>query len=497
MLLSQLLKDVVAVETDIAITGMTVDSRRVVAGDLFVALPSFGAGPHGLQFVAAAEAAGAVAVLWDEADELPANIDIALIHVPNLAAVYGEIAGRFYHNPSQELLVSAVTGTDGKSSVAHMLAQCLHNDGLPTALMGTLGNGVFPELEPSTHTTMDAVSLQRRLRQFMQVGARAVALEASSHALDQGRMSGLDIDVAVLTNLGRDHLDYHGTVENYGAAKAKLFDFESLQAAVLNVDDEFGRGLAERVAPEVLAYGMAAAVRDYPQHVQVHFAPAAEGLRLRFETHVGAAEITMSVYGGFNAYNAAAVLGVMLVRDIELQEAANRLAECRTVPGRMEPVPVHAPHLPLVIVDYAHTPQALRAALTAARAHCRGKLLCVFGCGGDRDQGKRELMGQAASELADYGVVTNDNPRSESPAAIAADIMRGNVTENLEVVLDRSEAIGGAIHNAAANDVILIAGKGHETTQEIAGEKIAFSDLEVAGEFLLGLQRLNEGGLRG
>lgn len=459
---------------DMNIASVAIDSRSVRDGGLFLAYQ--GTQGHGLDHVEDAVARGARAVAWD-ADTRP-TLSVPDIHVAGLAAQAGPIAARFYGEPSHRLFAAGVTGTDGKTSCAWMLAQAFAALGQRCGYMGTLGFGFADDLAQATHTTPGPVDVQDWLARFVAADADAVAFEVSSHALDQHRVDGVAFDVAVLTQLGRDHLDYHGDMDRYAAAKQRLFAFRGLGTAVLNGDDAHGRAwlasLDATVEPVVYGFGDMAALGA--RHVRVVSAqPHANGLQLELQTSWGSARVESPLVGRFNAMNLAAVLAVMLARDIDFDAAIEALAQVTTVPGRMQRIDASADQ-PLVVVDYAHTPGALTHALEAVRAHADGRVLCVFGCGGDRDRGKRALMG-AAAETADAVWLTDDNPRSEMPADIVRDI-RAGMTEKANVTIehDRRRAIRAAIAAARPGDVVLIAGKGHETTQQVGADKRPFDD---------------------
>ena len=480
---------------DLGITGVELDSRRIVPGSLFLAVR--GQTRHGLAFAGEALKRGAAAIAWEPTEDVAApQFEVLTLPVADLGAHAGQIAARFWRHPSRELFTVGITGTDGKTSTAHLIAQALDRLAMPCAYFGTLGYGRLGHLVDASHTTPDAVRLQRLLAEQREAGARACAMEVSSHALDQGRVAGVEFDVAVLTNVGRDHLDYHGTVENYAAAKRRLFAWDGLKAAVLNRDDahaaEWARTLV--AGAEVTLYGVGGEVPPRGRYVlgvdlELH------GGGLRFEVHSswGEARIDSRLLGRFNAYNLLAALASLLHQGVALKDAAEALSACTTVPGRIEGF--RAPRssggaAPLVVVDYAHTPQALTQVLHALRAHTTGKLICVFGCGGDRDRGKRPLMGRAAAELADVAIVTDDNPRGESPADIVAEVLGGIPAEMLDrvgVEHDRARAIERAVRGAGTDDVVLVAGKGHEDYQIYGGERRVFSDRAfVAG--LLGME---------
>jgi UDP-N-acetylmuramoyl-L-alanyl-D-glutamate--2,6-diaminopimelate ligase len=413
------------------------------------------------------------------------------IAVPQLSKRAGEIAARFHGHPSERMFCTGVTGTDGKTSTAYLIAQALDRLKLPCAYIGTIGSGRIGHLQSATHTTPDAVNLQKQLAALRDDGAQALAMEVSSHALDQDRIAGMHFDVAVLTNLTRDHLDYHGTLEAYAAAKLRLFTRADLDAVVINRDDATGRewiaGL--QTAAQRIVYGLDGEPEPGCAHVigrNLQLTP--DGIALDLDTWRGRARLQSRLLGRFNAYNLMAALAVLLARDTALEAAVAALAQSQTVPGRIEGYrgPAAAP---LVVVDYAHTPDALKQILTAVRAHTPGRLICVFGCGGDRDRGKRPLMGAVAAELADLVVVTDDNPRSEDPALIVQEILGGVRSASndsrfpipdsrLQVIHDRAEAIRSAVREAAADDVVVVAGKGHERTQTYGNDVRAFSDRE-------------------
>lgn len=478
------------------ISGIATDSRLVTPNALFIARP--GLRHHGMLFVEQAVAAGAAAVLWEGEDpqsremaaELGNRLGVPLLPVPALRTRVGEIASRFYGDPSADLYTVGVTGTDGKTSVTQIVAQALDRPEQRCGVLGTLGNGLPGALEPVTHTTPDPVDLQAALARIRDAGAKAVALEVSSHALDQCRTSGVRFDVAVLTNLGRDHLDYHGDLDAYRAAKARLFKSPGLKHAIVNTEDDFGRQLLEELPAGVahLSYGLADFGSDGAwidvRAEQVHSRPS--GLLLELASPRGEARIASRLLGRFNAYNLLAALCVLLVRGVDLHDAIARLEQVAPVPGRMERF-AGGPDLPQVVVDYAHTPEALAAALRALREHTSGRLWCVFGCGGNRDAGKRPLMGEIAERLADQVVLTNDNPRDEDPGSIVFDIRRGmRRPDSVSIELDRRAAIAHAIERSEPEDWILVAGKGHEELQWVAGHPLPFSDRSVVRELLKG-----------
>jgi len=457
---------------------LVADSRQVRPGDVFLAFP--GATHDGRHYIAAAVAAGAAAVLWEPHGAVAAA-DLPLEHrpVPDLRRQAAALANAWWETPSRHLWMIGITGTNGKTSVSHWLGQALDALGRRAAIIGTLGNGPVGALAGSSHTTPDAVTLHGLLAHYRAAGVDAVAMEVSSHALDQDRVEGVHFDVAVLTNLSRDHLDYHGDMASYAQAKARLFGWPGLAYAVLNLDDAFGRSLAANLAggpTRVLGYGLdRGELRGRLRRLDDR------GLTLAVECDWGRAEIDSPLIGRFNASNLLACLGALLVSGIGLDAAIAALAEVRPVAGRMQRL--GGVGGPGVIIDYAHTPDALEQVLRTLRPLTPGRLLCVFGCGGGRDRGKRPLMGEVAAALADRVIVTSDNPRHEDPAEIAADILAG-MPPGQTVILEREAAIQAAIAEAGAADMVLIAGKGHETHQEIAGERRPFSDVETAARAL-------------
>ncbi|HEY7986680.1 MAG TPA: UDP-N-acetylmuramoyl-L-alanyl-D-glutamate--2,6-diaminopimelate ligase [Methylophilaceae bacterium] len=454
------------------------DSRQVHSGDAFVAYP----GEHvdGRDFIQQAIAQGAIAVLWENSGYAwNADWRIANWPVNNLREQIGNIASAFYGEPSQKLWVIGVTGTNGKTSCSHWLAQALQLLGRKTAVIGTLGNGFPNALSTTINTTPDPILLHGLLADYLAQGATDVAMEVSSHALVQHRVNGMSFDVAVLTNLSRDHLDFHGNMTNYIAAKRMLFDWPDLQHAVLNVDDPFGAEMAQQLSKRdihVLTYGFDQA--DVQGH-DLHF--DARGLSMRVTTPQGEAMLSAQLVGRFNANNVLAVLAALLCSGIDFQEAVGAISQLVPIAGRMQQL--GGGNQPLVVVDYAHTPDALEKVLSTLKEQCTGRLICVFGCGGDRDKGKRPLMGETVSKLADHAIITADNPRHEKVEDIIADIVQGMRGE-YRIEPDRANAIRTAIKQAQAGDIVLLAGKGHEDYQQIGAAKLPFSDLEIAREAL-------------
>lgn len=458
---------------------LTLDSRKVRPGDLFLAVP--GVSHDGRAHIADAIARGAVAVAY-EAEGAPPLPDsqATLLPIKGLSKQLSAIAGRFYGEPSRGLHLVGVTGTNGKTSVSQLLAQALDRLGERCGIVGTLGTGFYGALESGRHTTPDPLAVQATLGLLKQAGARAVAMEVSSHGLAQGRVAGLDFDVAVFTNLSRDHLDYHGSMEAYGAVKAMLFAWPQLRCRVINLDDPFGRQLAGLEGARLIDYSIDDAAA-YVHCRQVRFDD--HGVRAELITPQGQGLLRSPLLGRFNLSNLLAVIGALLGMDYSLDDVLRVLPDLQGPSGRMQRLGGGA--APLVVVDYAHTPDALEKVLEALRPHVRGRLLCLFGCGGDRDRGKRPLMAEVAERHADGVVVTDDNPRSEDPLEILAEIRAGFTRpETVQFMSGRGQAIASLIAGARADDIVLLAGKGHEDYQEINGVRQPFSDLDEATKAL-------------
>ncbi|MEQ1527121.1 MAG: UDP-N-acetylmuramoyl-L-alanyl-D-glutamate--2,6-diaminopimelate ligase [Gallionella sp.] len=519
----------------VTLTHLVTDSRAVKTGDTFVAYP--GEKLDGRQFIAQAIALGANAVIWDSRNfGWNADWNVPHVAVNNLRDAAGGIADVVYGSPSQKLQMIGITGTNGKTSTAHWIASALNDHQKSCALIGTLGNGFVNGLQPSDNTTPDAIRVHGLLADYLHQGARSVAMEVSSHALAQGRVNAVAFDVALLTNLSRDHLDYHGDMQSYADSKRKLFQWDQLKFAVLNLDDALGVELAEQLLnevshspqfsdektshstklvnntsqvagypasgrgrerekqfliPEVVGYGLTDAALQHAERLGIRMVyghPAAmsgQGLRLEIHSSWGATQLQSPLLGRFNAANLLGALAVLLVSDISLSDAVAALSNVQAVAGRMQRL--GNAQQPTVVVDYAHTPDALKKVLQTLReinATQASKLICVFGCGGDRDRGKRAMMGKVAEQFSDHCIVTSDNPRSENPQRIMAEIVNGMRQNNHEIMADRSAAIARAISLADKLDTVLVAGKGHEDYQEISGVKHAFSDVLVAEQAL-------------
>lgn len=459
---------------DVAIHGLATDSRKVAAGDAFIALAgSQTAADH---YLGEAIAAGAAVILLEaaQAGECYENEGALLVPVENLRAQLGKIADRFYDHPSQRLRLIGVTGTNGKTSVSHYIARLLQETGTPCGVIGTLGYGMPGAMQEASHTTPDVVQVNRVLACIIAEGGRATAMEVSSHALDQGRVDGLSMTGAVFTNLTRDHLDYHGSMEAYGAAKARLFEREGLHFAVINFDDPFGRQLYDQLD------GKCDRVRFSLHEAQTELwltgiNQTSDGFSASVDGLWGSFDISASIMGSFNVSNLLASMAAVLSLGVPVERVQLAVESLVPPPGRLEPFT--GANGVRVVVDYAHTADALENALTALRPHVSGRLICVFGCGGDRDTGKRPAMATEAERGADLVFVTDDNPRSEDPSAITDQILAGFAApEKATVIHDRAEAIRQAIAAAEPGDIVLIAGKGHESWQETAGQRLPFSD---------------------
>ncbi len=470
------------------VTGVADDSRQVLPGDVFLAYP--GDLADGRRYIDDALAKGAVAILWQPGGDFAWNTTCTAANLPvgELRALAGPLAHMVYGHPSEAMSLIAVTGTNGKTTISQCIARAYPK---PCAIIGTLGAGFADDLTETGFTTPEATTLMRYLARFRQQHAAACALEASSIGIEEGRMNGARVDVAIFTNLTRDHLDYHGSMEDYAAAKAKLFHWPRLRTAIVNLDDEFGLQLMrETTALRVLGYAIGEQRRDFPALVRAeNLEETPYGQCFTLVLPNGREKVETSLVGRYNVSNLLAVAAVLHDAGLPAHEVARRVAELTPPPGRMERI--GGAGEPLVVVDYSHTPDALENALVALRpvaAARGGRVVVMFGCGGDRDKGKRPLMGEVAQRCADRVLVTSDNPRSEVPKDIVSDIVAGMT--HAEVELDRATAIRRVVLEAAMGDVILLAGKGHEPYQEIAGVKYPFSDIEQA-RAALELRRTN------
>lgn len=480
MLLSKVLKNIAKIATalDCEILGLSADSRQIKDKYLFAAYP--GDKQDGRNFIAQAINEGAIAIIYDPEGFTPTNKKIPHIPVATLRLQISKIAANFYHHPSQHMTMIGITGTNGKTSCSHFIANALQTNNIPCGIIGTLGAG-FPEnLTPNSYTTPEPIMLQKILHDLHQNYAQAIAMEVSSHALEQGRVTGINYPIAVFTNLSRDHLDYHETMEKYFASKKALFTQSSLMYAVINADDEYGKQLIDTISPKVttIAYSISDTIVNAPTIRAKELTLSKHGFQAKVETPWGNGELNSTLLGRFNISNLLAVLGVLGIMNIPLPATLASLAKLTNVMGRMQTFGGNKK--PLVVVDFAHTPDALEKTLKVLREHCEGSLWCVFGCGGDRDRGKRPIMGQIAEQLSDYLIITDDNPRTEDPQQIINDILPGLLCPwAVEIEHDRSTAITNAITSAKENDIVLIAGKGHEPYQIIGKEKIPYSDIEL------------------
>ncbi|RUO80085.1 UDP-N-acetylmuramoyl-L-alanyl-D-glutamate--2,6-diaminopimelate ligase [Idiomarina tyrosinivorans] len=480
--LSELLPNYPLMLPEQTITGIKLDSRQVAGGDLFVAVSGYQT--DGRHFIAQAISAGAAAILAEaDAVEIEWQQGCPVVHVPQLRQRLSQVAARFYQQPSAGMQVIGVTGTNGKTSVTHIAAQLSQIIGHTAAVVGTTGSGLIGRLLPEQHTTPDAVTVQQRLATLKAEGAERVAMEVSSHALVQWRVEALQFSSVVATNISRDHLDYHGTLENYAKAKKRLFEDLPHQHKVLNADDQrLANWLLEW--PESWSFGLSGQPRE--RHLWATDIAYHDG-RTEFTLCCGEQRLTVvsPLLGEFNIYNLLAAMTALHAQGETLQALAASAKQLSPVPGRMEAF--HASGKPLVVVDYAHTPDALQQVLQATRRHCRGQLWCVFGCGGDRDRGKRPQMGQVAAQLADQIVVTDDNPRTEPPEQIIKDILAGiPQQQHVRVQLGRKVAVLDAIANASADDIVVLAGKGHENYQVIGHQRIDYDERAVVADIMRG-----------
>jgi len=460
---------------DIKISSLVLDSRLVENGSLFFAYP--GTTSDGRDFLLDAQEAGASAIVY-EADnfELPDAISIPSFGVYKLRNMVGFVAHEFYRQPTSEMQVFGVTGTNGKTTCCYLLTQALNKLGMQAAMIGTIGIGPLDELSMVSQTTPDPISLHKQFAEFRDQGKTQVCMEVSSHALDQGRVNGVQFFCTLFTNLTHDHLDYHGDMQAYAAAKQTLFTEFSSELVITNAGDEFGAGLVDVADAEfIVSYGKNGDVRAEKATLQ----PL--GIELLIEGNGVEFEAWTPLIGEVNVPNLEMLVATLLALSTSIEDIQRILSELRPAPGRMELYT--ADGQPSVIIDYAHTPDALEKALLSLKQHCQGRLWCVFGCGGDRDRDKRPVMGAMASKYADKLIVTNDNPRHESAEKIADDILAG-IDGEVQVLLDRGEAISSSIEDADDSDWVLIAGKGHESTQQVNDEYREFSDRDYVSKIL-------------
>lgn len=493
---------------DLTIKNLTADSRQVKPGDLFIAVP--GLTVDGRQYINEAIEKGASAICYELDAKLNssknsqinvAKPNIPIIPIPNLKGLVGPMAARFFDNPSEQISVIGITGTNGKTSVSHFIAQILSQSSIPCGVIGTLGTGFPGNLDPTYNTSQDAISFQKSLANAIKNGAKAMAIEATSHALTQNRVTGINFHTTIFTNLTRDHLDYHGDMKAYANAKQTLFsDFNPL-ANIINLEDEFGGQLWTNKNLNKNQQWIGYTTHPEIHHSQILSGSNAENLKRSFitthelvlnesgisaliQTPWGNGKLQCALLGRFNLSNILAALAAACLQGIPLEVVLKQIQSLKTVPGRMMRFGGNA-NKPLVVVDYAHTPDALAKVLEALRAHCQGKLCCVFGCGGDRDRGKRPLMTAVVETLSDVFYLTQDNPRTEDPKQIFSDMIKGLKNPNhFNIEPDRKKAIFTAIQAADYQDIVLIAGKGHEDTQIIGNDKLPFSDPLLVEEAL-------------
>lgn len=484
--LSELLKGLVTITHDQQITGLSLDSRKVMAGDLFFAVS--GSDDHGLNFAVEALNKGAVAIVYDSSDKAiicdKAVSAKVLIEISGLSDKIGIIASRFYGEPSHHCRVIGVTGTNGKTSCVQFLQQCLPHSGS----IGTLGWGEGKGYSETRNTTPDAVELQSILAQFQANGIAHVAMEVSSHGLHQKRVSGVNFDGVMVTNITRDHLDYHGSMDNYVATKLTLLASPGIRFAVVNLSGDYLEQTLAAIPENVMIWGVNLG-REQRKGIHVLNISAmrfqGDGLYFDVEYQDQSQAVSLPLYGAVNVENAAMVMAALLALDYSLDEVCARIGKVKSVPGRME-IFKSKGDLPTVVVDYAHTPDALKKLLLMVRRHCEGAVWLVFGCGGNRDVGKRSEMGMIAEQFSDRVIITNDNPRSESEQQIVSDIISQCQGSKIEIVYDRSTAIKKTVKQAKTDDCVVIAGKGHEEYQELNDKIIALSDRKIVATLLTG-----------
>jgi UDP-N-acetylmuramoyl-L-alanyl-D-glutamate--2,6-diaminopimelate ligase len=474
---------------DTLLSGLQLDSRKVKNGDVFIALN--GVNTNGNKFISDAIGKGAVAVLMESEKEGISNtLTVPVISVTNLKLKLGKIASQYYEHPSKDLTIVGVTGTNGKTSVIHFLAQILSDHGnVPVGSIGTLGCGQFNKLKQCANTTPDIITINQLLFEFRSQNIKNVLMEVSSIGLEQGRVNEINFETAVFTNLTRDHLDYHGDMSLYGDSKKKLFDAPGIINAVINVDDDFGIKLASEISSQINKIGYGIVGNHSNGHLNKYDVFASikndefNSLDVDITSPWGKGEVNVPISGKYNVYNLLACLSVACLQGISFDKVLDIFTNLNAVPGRMEYF--GKPTIAKIFIDYSHTPDALQQALISLRSQCKGKLICVFGCGGGRDRGKRSEMGMIAEQYADHIILTNDNPRTESAENIIKDIqsgMKGKVP--VEINIDRSSAIRKSIEITGKDDYVLIAGKGHESYQEIGVTKHPYSDRQQVRNLL-------------
>ena len=482
MNLQELLKGITKAPA-LNITGLSDDSRQIEKGNIFIACQ--GKTYHGLDFVNEALQSGAKAVLWDCAtgDQSLAHGNVPFIAINNLADQLGVITNRWHKNPSEKINVIGITGTNGKTTIAFLITQCLNYLGMRCAYIGTLGSGATTIKDDLSLTTPRCLELQKKISTLSIANTSYLALEVSSHALSQRRIDGIKFDTVIFSNLTRDHIDYHGNMASYGASKERLFFEYSSKNQIINIDGSFGEKLARKRGKDAIVISIKAdRIIDDRRFIFVRsIKKESFGSRIRINSSWGDTELYIPLIGDFNISNAVQVLAFLFITNIEFKAACDAIENMTAPPGRIQHVKESsADTAPDIFIDYAHTPAALESALKALRPHTIKNLWCVFGCGGDRDQGKRKIMGQIVDKLADRIVVTNDNPRYESPMNIIQDILKGIKSNNVISIENRKDAIAHSITKAHHDDLILISGKGHENYQLIENNRIVFSDYKCA-----------------
>lgn len=474
---------------DRKINHIVLDSRQIQPNDLFCALK--GSATDGRKFIPQAIAQGASVILCEhEKNKKNTSYqenETLIIPLPQLREQLGELAARFYQYPAKKLKVFGVTGTNGKTSCTHYLAQLLEDANITAGIIGTLGAGRYNQLNFFGLTTPDTITLQATLNDFIQQQIRAVCMEVSSHSIDQHRIAAIDFNVGIFTNLSQDHLDYHGSMAQYAAVKKQFIAANTTQIGVINIDDSYGRQWANELSQRKPIYGFGFKSNSYPSQIPVTTATQIEmslaGISAKIISPWGEGDFNSTLIGDFNLSNILATVTALCASGMPFADVLARVAELKAVAGRMQTL--GGGQKPLAVVDYSHTPDALEKALKALRENTAGQLICVFGCGGNRDKGKRPQMAEVAEHYADIVILTNDNPRDERPEAIAVDIMHGFARpERVIIELNRAKAIQKSIQLAQAEDCILIAGKGAEHYQIIGNEKIPFDDAETVQKFL-------------
>lgn len=476
--------------TGINITGIATDSRKVTSGNLFIAC--IVGSVSNIQYINDAVKNGAVAVLIDE-NELPEPCicSVPVFRTKELVKKIGIIADRYYQHPSSDIRVVGVTGTNGKTSVSYLLTQCLETSSENgCGLIGTLGYGRINNLVPGPNTTPEPITLQALLADMRDRKLREVVMEVSSHGLDQYRVTGVRFNLAIFTNLSRDHLDYHKTLQDYAASKQRLFNEYGIKKHVINIDDELGKKIFNELPDDVEKAGCTLENHIYEsEHNKedlvygkvIDINPG--GMKVEIYSPWGKGILSTQFIGIFNLRNILSVLSALCLMDFSFNEALALVSRCKNIPGRLETF--SANNFPTVAVDYAHTPDALEQVLSTVKSVCQGNLHCVFGCGGDRDAGKRPIMAAVAEKYADYITLTSDNPRYENPAKIIEDMFAGITSKkNVYIEVNRKTAIENTISRAGVNDIVLIAGKGHENYQEINGTRLPFSDQQITKDIL-------------